>query len=94
VVRLEQLYPLPEKQIRELIASYGKGCKLVWAQEEPENMGAWTYMLRSMRDLNLEVASLPASASPATGSPKVHERRMNDMLNKVFSYSQITENVK
>ncbi|HEY8404010.1 MAG TPA: 2-oxoglutarate dehydrogenase E1 component [Flavobacteriales bacterium] len=94
VIRLEQLYPLPEKQIRELIASYNKDCKLVWAQEEPENMGAWTYMLRHLRDLNLEVVALPASASPATGSPKVHEKRMSEMLNKVLAYSKMTEKVK
>ncbi|MBL0316924.1 MAG: 2-oxoglutarate dehydrogenase E1 component, partial [Flavobacteriales bacterium] len=51
VIRLEQLYPLPETQIREVIASYGKNIKLIWAQEEPENMGAWGYILRTMRDL-------------------------------------------
>jgi 2-oxoglutarate dehydrogenase E1 component len=89
VVRLEQLYPLPEEQLRKIIAEYSKAKRIVWAQEEPENMGAWTYMLRSLRDLNLEVIAPPASASPAAGSPKVHEKRMTAMMDRLFSYSAI-----
>jgi 2-oxoglutarate dehydrogenase E1 component len=89
VVRLEQLYPLPEKQLRSVIAGYSKAKRIIWAQEEPENMGAWTYMLRCMRDLNLEVISPAASASPAAGSPKVHEKRMIAMMDRLFSYSSI-----
>lgn len=89
VVRVEQLYPLPEKQIREVIASYGKKAKVIWAQEEPENMGAWSYMMRMLRDLNLDVVSVPASASPATGSPKVHEQRVRAMMSKLFSPAQV-----
>jgi 2-oxoglutarate dehydrogenase E1 component len=89
VVRLEQLYPLPEAQIRKTISSYGKNTKIIWAQEEPENMGAWTYVLRTMRDLPFDVVSLPASASPATGSPKVHEKRTSEMMSKLFSYSGV-----
>lgn len=88
VVRVEQLYPLPEKQIREVIAGYGKKARVIWAQEEPENMGAWSYMMRMMRDLNLEVVSVPASASPATGSPKVHEHRTRAMMSKLFAGSR------
>lgn len=85
VVRLEQLYPLPEKKIREIIQSVNKKARLLWVQEEPENMGAWSYIMRVLRDLNFEVISLPASASPATGSPKVHEKRMNDIMGKLFA---------
>jgi 2-oxoglutarate dehydrogenase E1 component len=84
LVRIEQLYPLPEKQIRELLGKYSKKAQLVWCQEEPENMGAWSYMMRALRDLNLDVVSLPASASPATGSPRVHEMRMNKMITTLF----------
>lgn len=88
LVRVEQLYPLPEKQIREVLASYGKNIKLVWLQEEPENMGAASYMLLALRDLALECISLPASASPAAGSPKIHEHRMRVMMGKLFSYAK------
>jgi 2-oxoglutarate dehydrogenase E1 component len=89
VVRIEQLYPLPEKQIRQVIAGYSKNAKLIWAQEEPENMGAWSYMLRMLRDLNLTVVSPAASASPATGSPKVHEKRMTAMMDRLFESAAV-----
>jgi 2-oxoglutarate dehydrogenase E1 component len=87
IVRIEQLYPLPEKQIRQVLASYSKVNRIIWAQEEPENMGAWSYMLRSLRDLNLEVVSPAASASPAPGSSKVHEARTAQLMNKLFAKS-------
>ena len=85
VIRLEQLYPLPEKKIREILSGAKKMKRLVWLQEEPENMGAWNYILRMMRDLPWEVVSLQASASPATGSPKVHEKRMNKLFEVLFN---------
>lgn len=89
IIRMEQLYPLPEKQILEVIQSYNKKAKLVWAQEEPENMGAWSYIMRVLRNLNFDVVSLPASASPATGSPKVHEKRVRDMMAKLFAPTSV-----
>jgi 2-oxoglutarate dehydrogenase E1 component len=85
VIRLEQLYPLPEKKIREILSGAKKMKRLVWLQEEPENMGAWNYILRMMRDLPWEVVALQASASPATGSPRVHEKRMNKLFEVLFN---------
>lgn len=90
VVRLEQLYPLPIEQIEKVIASYGKNAKLVWVQEEPENMGAWTYILRTMRQLPFDLVAPKPSASPAAGSAKVHERRHQDMLNRLLNYSKVS----
>ncbi|MFM7106070.1 MAG: 2-oxoglutarate dehydrogenase E1 component, partial [Flavobacteriales bacterium] len=87
VIRLEQLYPLPEKKIREILSAAKKMKRLVWLQEEPENMGAWNYILRMMRDIPWEVLALQASASPATGSPKVHEKRMKAMFDTLFGKS-------
>lgn len=84
VVRLEQLYPLPQEQIEAVLSRYKKANRIVWCQEEPENMGGWWYMRGTSFGNRLELVSLPASASPATGSPKVHEQRMRDMLNRLF----------
>jgi 2-oxoglutarate dehydrogenase E1 component len=85
LIRLEQLYPLPAEQLEKILSQYSGAAKKFWVQEEPENMGAWSYMLRSLRSWNLEVIATPASASPAAGSPKVHEKRMRSMFDKVFS---------
>lgn len=89
IVRLEQLYPLPQKAIDRVIASYPKGSKLIWVQEEPENMGAWSYIMRMMRTYNLDVIAPKASASPAAGSPKVHEKRHMDMLQRLLNHSKV-----
>lgn len=91
LVRLEQLYPLRHDVIEKIIKSYPKNSRLIWLQEEPENMGAWSYIMRMLRHLNLELISLPASASPATGSSKLHEIRTKAMLAELFKYSKVTQ---
>lgn len=85
VVRVEQLYPLPQKQLDAIVEKYGKEAKYIWAQEEPGNMGAWSYMLRAYRTVHLDVASRLDSASPASGSPKVHAIRQQAILDKLMS---------
>lgn len=84
IIRVEQLYPLPQKQLDKVIAKYSKAKKHIWAQEEPENMGAWCHMLRHFTSVKLEVISLTESGAPATGSSKVHARRHSAIINKVF----------
>lgn len=88
VVRVEQLYPLPQKQLDALVEKYGADKKYIWAQEEPENMGAWSHMLRKWRTVQLDVIARRESASPATGSPKVHANRHNAILDAVMSHSK------
>lgn len=85
LVRLEQLYPIPENQIQSVVDRYAKAEKLVWAQEEPENMGAWSFLLRKLKNLNLEVISRHESASPASGSSKRFQQRQEAILNQVFN---------
>lgn len=84
IVRLEQLFPLPEKQITEVLKKY-KGADLKWVQEEPFNMGYWTYLLR-FRELfrDFDCISRKASASPATGYAAVHQREQNEIVEKAF----------
>lgn len=83
IVRLEQLHPFPEKQLRAVLKKY-KGAKLVWSQEEPSNMGYWSYILRMMPQDGLELVSRKASASPATGYIKIHKLEQEKIINKSF----------
>ena len=88
LVRVEQLYPLPEKQLDEIIKKYGKEASYVWAQEEPENMGAWSYMFRMFRKVNLDLVANPASASPAPGSSQLSEIRQKIVIDGVLNYKK------
>lgn len=84
IVRLEQLYPLPFKQLEAVVKKYANA-EFVWVQEEPANMGAWVYMLSCTRDvIDWQVISRKASASPATGYNKVHVKEQQAILDKAF----------
>jgi len=72
LVRIEQLYPFPQKQFDAVMKKYSTSKEFVWAQEEPENMGAWSYILRKLRGVNIQLISRAESGSPATGSSKRH----------------------
>ncbi len=87
-VRIEQLYPLPQKQIEAILAKY-KAENVIWAQEEPANMGAWTYIAMSLRKLDLIGICRPASAASAEGSKKLHEKRLAKLFNEIFSYAKV-----
>ena len=89
IVRLEQLYPLPEKQLHAIVEKYGRDKKYIWMQEEPENMGAWGYILRTFRAVHLEVIARSASGSPAAGSPRIHEQRHQAILDKLFENAKV-----
>lgn len=85
LVRVEQMYPLPENHLYAVIQRYRKeGIRWVWAQEEPQNMGAWSFMLRKFNFVPLECVSLPSSGSPATGSSKMHAKRHGKIVESVF----------
>jgi 2-oxoglutarate dehydrogenase E1 component len=85
IIRLEQLYPLPFNTIQTIINRYPKSTKFFWVQEEPENMGAWAYLLSYFRNFPIELISRSESASPATGSHKQHEKEQKELIEKVFS---------
>lgn len=84
IVRLEQLDPLPRKQIADLQTKYGKA-QWVWVQEEPANMGAWSHLLRKLRQVQLEVVSRPSSGAPATGSGQRHRAEQQLLMEKAFA---------
>jgi 2-oxoglutarate dehydrogenase E1 component len=87
-VRVEQLYPLPKKQLDDMLAKY-KAKNVIWAQEEPENMGAWAFMAMNYKEGNLIGICRPASAASAEGSKKLHEKRLENLYNRLFSYAKI-----
>lgn len=90
LVRIEQLYPLPTQQIEKIIAKYSNAKKIIWAQEEPENMGAWSHLMRHLAHLKLEVISLRESGAPATGSSKAHLARQTAIINKIFENALVS----
>ncbi len=85
LVRLEQVYPFPEKQFHTIISKYENATEIIWAQEEPENMGAWEFLLRIVKNVSLKLISRHESASAATGSHVAHEREQLELIEKVFS---------
>jgi 2-oxoglutarate dehydrogenase E1 component len=84
LVRLEQLYPFPKKQFDTILKKYKNAKQIVWAQEEPENMGPWNYILRTLRHVPFELVARSASGSPATGSSKRHAIEQQALINKIF----------
>ncbi|WP_188883495.1 2-oxoglutarate dehydrogenase E1 component, partial [Alicyclobacillus cellulosilyticus] len=76
IVRLEQLYPLPAAALKEVLARYGHVQDVVWAQEEPENMGAWRYIEPQLRallpDRRIRYVGRPERSSPAEGLADMH----------------------
>ena len=84
IVRLEQLYPLPQKQLDALVKKY-KGAEWTWVQEEPQNMGAWQYMYMNFKSVDLNGISRKASASPATGFKKKHDQEQQQIVDKAFA---------
>lgn len=95
IVRIEQLAPLHEEKIAQILGRYKNAKDIVWVQEEPRNMGAWGYIFqmwsgglsnlgekcggRAIRYVGRDIA-----ASPAVGSPKVHEAQLKEFLEKAF----------
>jgi 2-oxoglutarate dehydrogenase E1 component len=71
IVRLEQLYPLPQKQLEDIRNKY-KTAEWVWVQEEPANMGGWSHVMRHIPEFNWKAVTRKAGASPASGNEKDH----------------------
>ncbi len=88
-VRLEQIYPLPKTQIDAIIAKYKNASNILWAQEEPSNMGAWTYIAMSMRNIPFIGICRPGTAASAEGSKKLHEKRLKQLYADLFHYAKV-----
>ena len=81
-MRLEQFYPFPTTSLRETLANYPNANQLVWAQEEPQNMGGWTFVRDRLE--NPQYVGRSASASPATGSYSIHQKEQADLINQAL----------
>jgi 2-oxoglutarate dehydrogenase E1 component len=87
IVRIEQLYPLAEGTLREVVRPFPNAQKFVWCQEESQNMGAWTYIEPRFRRLfgrEIAYAGRNASASPAVGALAVHTREQTELIADAF----------
>jgi 2-oxoglutarate dehydrogenase E1 component len=88
IVRIEQLYPFPERRLAEVLASYKGVSQIEWVQEEPRNRGAWVFMedrlARSFPKAAVRYIGREESASPATGSHTRHEREQRQLVAEAF----------
>jgi 2-oxoglutarate dehydrogenase E1 component len=84
IIRMEQLYPLPVKQLEELYKKYNRATWF-WVQEEPLNMGAAWYLQMNLKNINYGVISRQPSAATATGYSKVHDQEQREIVDTAFS---------
>jgi 2-oxoglutarate dehydrogenase E1 component len=93
ILRIEQLYPFPERTVGRLLSAY-RGAEVVWCQEEPANMGAWSFVDRAIEQALARIdtsAKRPiyvgrrAAASPSTGQAKVHAAEQADLVRRALS---------
>ena len=84
LIRIEQLYPLPEEEIRLAIRRYTQADHFEWAQEEPVNMGAWKHILLNFSEVRLHHVARPATGSPATGSSRLHKIQQKLIVDKAL----------
>ena len=93
IVRVEQLYPYPEKRLDEVLAAYPNVKELVWAQEEPKNQGAWLFIaprlyddiIESGKQIRISYAGREASAAPACGSAYLHAKQQAQLVNDALA---------
>jgi len=88
LVRLEQIHPLPKEQLLSIKNRYNSDVRWLWVQEEPANMGAWSFLRLNLQEIDLKLISRPASGSPATGSSKFHFVQQKKIVDKAFHQCQ------
>jgi 2-oxoglutarate dehydrogenase E1 component len=90
IIFVEQLYPWPEAELSAAIDAHPESHEVVWVQEEPENMGALSFVMprlrRMVRDRHVLSIKRSAAASPATGSPKAHEMEQRTLIDLALSH--------
>ena len=84
LIRLDQIFPFPEKEVLRILEKYRNNMLTLWVQEEPENMGAWYFIRNAMKNIEIIPVTRLPSGSPATGLFKLHEISQNEIIGKVF----------
>jgi 2-oxoglutarate dehydrogenase E1 component len=89
VARLEQLYPFPVEAARDVVASYPWLDEIVWAQEEPQNMGAWRSIRHRLEEaaagVPVRFVGRPWRASPSEGYPTAHLREQDRIVREALA---------
>ncbi|MEA5045390.1 MAG: 2-oxoglutarate dehydrogenase E1 component, partial [Petrimonas sp.] len=85
IIRIEQLYPFPEKQLKEVLKGYSKNTELVWVQEEPLNMGAALFVKQQMGDCKLRIISRPPSGVTAEGLTALHKIHQTEIIKEAMN---------
>ncbi len=97
IVRIEQLYPFPDKQLSSVIRRYRQANDIAWVQEEPRNRGPWTFIREHIENVigkkSIRYVGRKASASPATGSQTEHKRQMEQFLGEAFEKARVLRKV-
>jgi 2-oxoglutarate dehydrogenase E1 component len=89
IARLEQYYPFPDRDVGDILEMYSHIDDIVWCQEEPENMGGWTFVMPRIMDQlkdnqSLRYVGRQASASPAAGQAKIHKAEQDKLINEAL----------
>lgn len=83
-MRLEQLHPFPETQLKQVVERYPKAEAYFWVQEEPENMGPWGYLRRKFKLVRTRLIARAESSSPATGISLHHQQEQQAIVDHAF----------
>ena len=84
IIRIEQLYPFPAKQLQKILKNYSKDIKLVWVQEEPLNMGAALFVKHWIGDRSLQIISRPSSGVTAEGLTALHKIHQAEIIKEAI----------
>ncbi|WP_260471867.1 2-oxoglutarate dehydrogenase E1 component [Bacillus sp. HMF5848] len=99
IIRIEELYPFPEKEMRQLFTKYKNVSSIAWVQEEPKNMGAWPYIQARLKecinkDIPISYIGRPDRSSPATGDPNVHKKEQDQIIDSALDVSKGEEYIE
>jgi 2-oxoglutarate dehydrogenase E1 component len=96
IVRVEQLYPFPQRELEGIFAAYPNARQVCWVQDEPWNMGAWHFMAQRLPRLlpagrSLQYVGRAEAASPASGSYKIHQAEEAELVNRAFARERASD---